>query len=83
MELRPLTRRTLKAGQTRYPSRDIDDNHNLIGHDRQTEHVAPTFDDNIDVLTSCRDGPVHAGFKVFGMHELPEFRHLTNPWLSE
>ena len=43
------------------PLRDIDDDHDLVDHDRQTEHMAPTFDENIDIFTSCRDGPVHAG----------------------
>ena len=55
--------------------RNIDDDREPIGHDRQAETEAPTFDENIDVLTSCRVGSVHAGFKAFGMHELPNYRH--------
>lgn len=54
--------------------RNIDDDREPIGHDRQAETEAPTFDENIDVLTSCRVGSVHAGFKAFGMHELPNYR---------
>jgi hypothetical protein len=32
--------------------------------------MAPTFDENIDIFTSCRDGPVHAEGELC-MHELP------------
>ena len=66
----------VRWNHTRYPLRDIDYDYDLLGHNRYTERVAPTIDDNIDVLTSCRDGPVHAGKEELGMHELPVFRHL-------
>ena len=60
----------VRWNHTRYPLRDIDDDYNLVGCNRYTEHMVPAFDDHIDVLTSCRVGPVHAGGGL-GMHELP------------
>ena len=57
---------SIEAGSLRrirpdVPLRHIDDDHDLVDHDRQTEHVAPTFDENNDIFTSSRVGPVHAG----------------------
>ena len=46
--------RTLKAGQTRHSLGNVDHDHNLIGRNRQTESEDPTFDENIDISTSCR-----------------------------
>ena len=59
------------------PLRDIDDDHDLVDHDRQTEHMAPTFDGNIDIFTSCRDGSVHAEMLGARHARATRFRHLS------
>ena len=63
--------RILEADRTSISLPDTDDDHNLIGHDRQTETTFPTFNKNVQILTSCRVGSVHAVRRLFGMHELP------------
>ncbi len=52
--------RTLKAGQTRWPSRTIDYDRDLIGYDHDTRTVFPSKNENNYVSTSYRVGPVHA-----------------------
>ncbi|KUE73338.1 hypothetical protein AUQ37_02615 [Candidatus Methanomethylophilus sp. 1R26] len=60
-----------------HPLRDVDDDHGLIGHDRQPEHAAAALDDDPeDLLTSCRNGSWCTESEGPGAPELPVSRRL-------
>lgn len=57
--------------------RNVDDDRDLVGHDRHTDAVAPATDaDHKDPMTSCRDGSESAGkVRCHDRFGLPAYRH--------
>ena len=64
--------------------RNVDDDRDLVGHDRHTDAVAPATDaDHEDPITSCRDGSESAGkVRRHDRFGLPAYRHSRITWDS-
>ena len=62
--------------------RNVDDDRDLVGHDRHTDAVAPATDaDHEDPITSCRDGSESAGkVRRHDRFGLPAYRHSRITW---